>query len=745
MSIEELKREIAELKAANSALTSENAELKTANSELQSQVKLLQTILDSLSEGVVATNLEGEFLVANPIAQEIAGVSAVEGPPEEWSETYGTFYPDKVTPVPSTELPLYKAMQGEITDDVKLVLRNQNRPTGVFISVSGRPLFDGAGSLIGGVIAMRDITLLETVTEALETAISNLQAQNSLMDTVFNSISDGIVVADKDGKYVLSNKIAREMLGYNPENVYIRQASETFGLFQPDGQNLFPADELPLAQTLRGEQPDEIDMVIRNQNMPSGIHTSISARPIYNESGVVNGGVAVIRDISERKAAENELTTMNAQLTAQSQLLRSIFNSISDGVFVVDENGNIIMANPSAMRMADMAKPQPVIGPSTWIQEYNYFYPDKVTPFPIDELPMMSAIRGESVDNVEVFVTHDKVPDGMYVSVSSRPLQNIEGNQAGGVVVFHDVTDKIKTEEALAQAFAQGRLEIVDTILHNIGNAINSVDTGIDTIHYHLMNDRLIPRLTALAEVIEQHQEDLSDYVKNDPQGQKIAPFILTLASDFENVKREFQEIVQRVRERSKHIVDIIRTQNSYQKTSGTRKDINLTASISEAIKILQDSIDRRQIQIEIDCHNAPEEIRIQESQFHQMRVNLVKNAVEAIDEFAESHQHKEVPRIHFRVYIDGDFLCLDITDSGIGIVPENINKVFSAGFTTKEQGSGLGLHSSANFVISSGGKIRALSEGEGKGTTIQIKFRHDSVYRRAYNRPTQENDQKEI
>ena len=744
MSIEELKREIAELKAANSALTSENAELKTESGELQSQVKLLQTILDSLSEGVVATNLKGEFLVANPIAQEIAGMAPVDEAPEEWSETYGTFYPDKVTPVPSTELPLYKAMQGKTTDDVKLVLRNQNRPHGVSISVSGRPLFDGAGSLIGGVILLRDITLLETVTEALETAISKLQAQNSLMDTIFNSISDGIVVANKDGKYVLSNKIAREMLGYNPENVGIKQASETFGLFQPDSQDLFPTDELPLAQTLRGEQPDEIDILIRNQNQLSGIHASISARPIYRENDIVDGGVAVIRDISERKAAENELTAINAQLTAQSQLLRSIFNSISDGVFVVDENGTIIMANPSAMRMADMATPQPNMEPKDWIHGYNYFYPDKVTPFPIDQLPVMLTIRGESVDNVEIFINNDKVPDGIYISASGRPLQNIEGKQAGGVIVFRDVTDKVKTEEALAQAFAQGRLEIVDTILHNIGNAINSVDIGIDSIHYHLANDRLIPRLTALAEVIEQHQDDLSDYVKNDPQGQKIAPFILTLASDFNTVKQEFQEIVQRVRDRSRHIVDIIRTQNSYQNTSGTRKDINLADAISDAIKMLQDSIDKRQIQIEIDCHNAPEEIRIQESQFHQMLVNLIKNAVEAIHEFAESREHSEIPRIRFRAYLDGDFLCLDITDSGIGISPENINKVFSAGFTTKKQGSGLGLHSSANFVISSGGKIRALSEGEGKGTTIQIKFRYDSVYRRAYNRPTQENDQKE-
>ena len=712
-------------------LERENTELKAANLELQNQVKLMQTILDSLSEGVVATNLEGEFLIANPSAQDIAGMSPVDGPPEEWSETYGTFYPDETTPVPATELPLYKAMQGETTNDIRLLLRNPNRPNGVFINVSGRPLHDESGNLIGGVIAMRDINQLERVTKALEITVTDLQTQNSLMDAIFNSISDGLIVANKAGKYVLFNKTAKQMTGQDVEDVHIQEAPDKFGLFHPKSEAPYPVDDLPLARALRGENADQVEIVIRNPQVPQGIDVSISARPIYDEKGHVNGGVAVIRDISERKATENQLGAMNAQLTVQSQLMESIFNSISDGVFVADETGRIIMANPRAMQMADMLKS--VVEPEEWSGKYNFFYPDKVTPFPVEELPIMSAIRGESVDNVELFVNNSKVPDGVYLSASGRPLQDSDGNQSGGVIVFRDVTDRIRTEEALAQAFTQGRLEVVDTILHNIGNAINSVAVGIDTIHHQLTNDRLTPRLIALAKTIEKHQEDLSDYVKNDPQGQKIAPFILTLATDFDTSKQELQQTVQRVKDRSRHIVDIIRTQNSYQDASGTRKDINLAAAISDAIKMLQDSIDRRQIEIEIDCSNAPQEIRIQESQFHQMLVNLIKNAVEAIDALAQlGDSDEKVYRIQFCAYIEDDFLCLDITDNGIGVPPEDLKRIFAAGFTTKAHGNGLGLHSSANFVISSGGRISAVSDGNGKGTTIRIMFRYDSVYRSA-------------
>ena len=712
-------------------------QLEATIHDLQTQNNLLDTVLNSISNGVIVANEEGEFLYFNPIAEEIVGVGATERDPQEWTNVYGTFYSDKVTPYPSTELPLYKAIQGEITDSIEIFIRNENRPNGVFISVGGRPLYDQSGSLIGGVVVFHDVTQLNSIKRQLETTVEDLQAQNALMDAIFNSISDGIIVADKDEKYVMFNETAKEMAGYNPQDVSIGQAPETFGLFEPDSQNLFPADELPLARSLRGEQADNVEMFIRNAQLPRGIEASISARPIYDEKGVVVGGVAVIRDITEHKVLERKLTVINDQLTDRSLLMESIFNSISDGVFVADETGTIIMANPRARQMADML--EIIIEADEWSEKYNFFYPDKVTPFPVDELPLMTAIQGKSTDNLELFVNNDKLPEGIHLNVSGRPLQNSDGNHVGGVVVFRDVTDKIKAEEALAQAFTQGRLEMVDTILHNIGNAINSVSVGIDTLHYELGNDKLASRLTALADALEQNQENFSDYIRDDPQGQKVLPFILTLASDFNLVKQQWEQVVERIRNRTSHIVDIIRTQNSYHGASTTRKDINLEATILDAIKILQDSIDKRQIQIEIDCDNAPEEIRIQESQFHQMLVNLLKNSIEAIDELGKLGERNEAPRIQIHSYILDDFLCIDITDNGIGIDAKDLQRIFAAGFTSKEHGSGLGLHSSANFVISSGGKIQAFSEGKSKGTTVQIMFQYSSTYPRNYHESKQE------
>ena len=80
-----------ELKNENRALRTENEELKSENRELREQLERMTTIFDSLSEGVVATSIAGEFLLANPTAQGIVGMGPTDNPPGEWSQTYGTF------------------------------------------------------------------------------------------------------------------------------------------------------------------------------------------------------------------------------------------------------------------------------------------------------------------------------------------------------------------------------------------------------------------------------------------------------------------------------------------------------------------------------------------------------------------------------------------------------------------------------------------------------------------------------
>ena len=413
------------------------------------------------------------------------------------------------------------------------------------------------------------------------------------------------------------------------------------------------------------------------------------------------------------------------ELQHQIQLMQAIFDSISDGVIVADEHGSLTF-NPSAAR---------IIGgsidavPERWTEEYSIFYPDKATPVPTEELPLVRALRGEATDEMEMFIRTAAKPEGVYISASGGPIR-LSGTARGGVTVFRDVTERVRAEEALAQAFAQGRLEVMDTILHNIGNAITSVAIGIGTLKEELGNNPLIERLSALSETVKAHAEDWGDYVQHDPQGQQVRPFLLALAADFIKQNRELSRTVERVNGQTNHIVDIVRAQRGFASKAMTSKDVHLRQAISGALKIVQDSFASRGIQTHVNCGNAPEEIRIQESQFNQMLVNLLKNAMEAIDELKKSGGLKGPPRIEIRACIQQDFLVLEVQDNGIGIEQKNLKTIFGAGYTTKREGSGLGLHSAANFVTGSGGKIQPLSDGYGTGTTMRVTLRLNSAGR---------------
>ena len=574
---------------------------------------------------------------------------------------------------------------------------------------------------------LRDVTRLKATESELRETVQRLQEQTQLMETVFDSMDEGIIVGDLRGRQMFRNPSADRISGTRTERAGPDEWAKVYGIFKLDKKTYLPVDENPLVRAMRGKLTDNFEAFVRNENKPNGIYVSVTGRPLRSrETNKVTAGVIVFRDITKAKEDEAQLERTIAELRRQTHAMETVFNSISDGVVVADENGDFTIFNPSAERIVGIGLTEE--GPDEWTGRYGIFFPDRETPVPMEELPLVRAIQGHSSDEMDLFIRNARVPEGVYISVSGRPLRDDSGMTKGGVIVFRDVTERTLAEEALSQAFAQGKLEIVDTILHNIGNAISSVTIGVGTIREQVMENELVRRLGALAKAVEAHQDDLIPYLQTDPKGRQVIPFLLALSQDFAQQNAQLQKTVERVEKRVEHIVDIVRTQRSFESEATVRKDINLHKAVADAFKLLQDSIAKRAIRIEIDVKNAPREIRIQESKFHQMLVNLIKNSIEAIDGLAQANGLKGQPCIKIRSYVQGEFLVLEVTDDGIGI-EEKISKIiFSAGYTTKKTGSGLGLHSTANFIIGSGGQIQSISDGFGKGTTMRIKLRLSSV-----------------
>lgn len=543
------------------------------------------------------------------------------------------------------------------------------------------------------------------------------------LSTILRSIGEGVIATDENGRVQFINSVAEDLTGWWQEDAFGKDLGEVFNVISE-------GTETPIKTHIMEALQGEIIVGLTEPNLLAardGKETPIdySAAPIRNDKKNTTGVVLVFRNITRRKEAEEALRLTADALQSQTRILQSILDSMGDGVIVADETGRILFFNPEAEGLIDIAMNTPLDdSPET----YGLFLPDTITPFPSEDLPLTRAIHGEFSDNVEMFIRNEKVPQGVYIEVAGRPLQDESGERRGGVIVFRDVTERKRTDEALARAYTQGRLEIVDTLLHNIGNAINSVTIGIGTVYENLVKNRLTSRLRALADAIEGHQDDFGNYVTNHPQGQKVAPFIIGLADDFMSQDKKLAETVGRVQDRAEHIADIVRMQKSLGKGSVYRKDINLRQAIDDAITVLAESIRKRDIEVHVDCNNTPEEIRTQESQFHQMLVNLIKNSVEAIDELAASIGLSEPPAIKIRCNVKLTSFILEVVDNGIGIERDKFTTIFGGDYTTKESGSGLGLHSIANFIDGLDGKIYPLSDGIGKGATMRVILPISSV-----------------
>ncbi|HEX7261763.1 MAG TPA: ATP-binding protein, partial [Luteolibacter sp.] len=126
--------------------------------ELQNQTRILQSILDSMGDGVIVANQQGEFLTYNPAAQAILGVDRTGGGPERWTQHFGVYLSDEITPHPPEDLPLAKAMLGESVDSAELFVRPPGHSEGIWLNVTARPLVDQDGMVQGGVAVFSDIT-----------------------------------------------------------------------------------------------------------------------------------------------------------------------------------------------------------------------------------------------------------------------------------------------------------------------------------------------------------------------------------------------------------------------------------------------------------------------------------------------------------------------------------------------------------------------------------------------------------
>lgn len=312
---------------------------------------------------------------------------------------------------------------------------------------------------------------------------------------------------------------------------------------------------------------------------------------------------------------------------------------------------------------------------------------------------------------------------GWYRVISHYQEQD---NQLTGVIIDinkdKETEAKIKelNQKLLVTARCAGMSEVATTILHNIGNVLNSSNISLNILKEN-MSKPYYDKLFKIAHMVKENIQDLCLYLTQDSKGKLIPEYLIALSELIAYKQQENMREIESLEKDLHHIKDIVSIQKSVGGKSSIPENIFLPDLIETALHMTSKPSQDKFIKMEIKNIEALN-IVADKSKLLQILVNIIQNAKDAVLE----NQEKKEKKIEFIVNGKKPQVNIQIIDNGIGISPEHLERIFSFGFTTKENGHGFGLHSSALSAQDMGGSLRAESEGIGKGAkfilTLPIK-----------------------
>ncbi len=262
-----------------------------------------------------------------------------------------------------------------------------------------------------------------------------------------------------------------------------------------------------------------------------------------------------------------------------------------------------------------------------------------------------------------------------------------------------------------------GMAEVANSVIHNVGNALNSINVAVSTINSEIKSSPLA-NLPKIADLIKQHSDNLPDFLSHDEKGQKL-PKLLELLSEqwkIENVTLISE--TKQLHESVAHIREIVSRQQSLSGKMGIDENINISDLINNCLSFYVTNFKNAQIIVSMDNEPNLEWVG-DRSKITQILLNLIMNAEESL--IASESQPKTLKITSYNNKNGG--IQIEVADNGLGIEPDVLNKLFGYGFTTKPFGHGLGLHASAIAANEMEGTLQAFSAGKDKGATFILSL----------------------
>jgi NO-binding membrane sensor protein with MHYT domain len=351
---------------------------------------------------------------------------------------------------------------------------------------------------------------------------------------------------------------------------------------------------------------------------------------------------------------------------------------------------------------------------------------------PDDRSIMFDAINSAVRDNKEVCAFRFRVltpaGDSIHLESHARIFCDAAGQPERILGVSWDVTVQVLQEERKRELQSQlrdasrdaGMAEVATGVLHSVGNVLNSLGVSASLMQSHLRESR-VGNVQRLAELLTAQGDRVGNFLENDERGRQMPSYLAQLGENLSTENQRLQTEAAAIAAHVGHIRTIVAAQQTYARRGGVTEAIDVGQLLDGAVAIhfadMTDVIIRRE-------YEPLEALTLDRHKLIQILGNLLSNARHALKDRGDARRQLTL-RIKRQAL---DSVLIEIQDSGVGIPAGVLGRLFEFGFTTKKDGHGFGLHTSAILAKELSGELAAFSDGPGCGARFVLRLPTDAV-----------------
>ena len=339
------------------------------------------------------------------------------------------------------------------------------------------------------------------------------------------------------------------------------------------------------------------------------------------------------------------------------------------------------------------------------------FWISAIVSRPISTLAHQSTIKNNQVRD---FVVKSTAPKEVQLLADS--LSELVGDLEYQIQEHKKTqAERAKLHRKLMDASRRaGMADVASEVLHNVGNVLNSLNVSATVIRRSL-DKSLVTKLSTANRQFSQHKDDYGQYLQTDPKGKHFPAALDFITGALVTERETHLAESHRLLKNIDHVRKVIQQQLSMSRDSGVVETFCLHDLIEQCIEINCEKSKSVDATITFECP-ATLNLVTDRHKLQQVLINLVSNAIDALQ-----HRQQGSGLIHIVAISENETVQISVTDNGVGIAPENLERVFSQGFTTKANGHGYGLHSCAMTAQVLGGTLNVDSQGDGFGACFRL------------------------